>query len=61
VREVARVLVFLAAVLFIVGFGLLTALYFKSNGVTIVGVVGILILVVVGIGVIGAFLHPPRR
>lgn len=56
-----RFLVFLSALLFIVGFGLLTALYFKSNGVTAVGIVGLSVLVVIGIGVIGALLHPPRR
>lgn len=52
---------FLAALLFILGFGLLTALYVKSNGLTFVGIVGIGVLVVIGVGVIGAMLHPPRR
>lgn len=56
-----RLLVFLAAALFILAFGLLTALYVKSNGVTPVGVIGILILVVIGVGVLGALIHPPRR
>jgi hypothetical protein len=54
-------LVFLAALLFILGLGLLTALYIKTNGVTFVGVGGILVLVVVGVGVLGALLHAPRR
>ena len=57
----ARALVFLAALLFVLGLGLLTALYIKTNGVTFVGVVGVLVLVVVGVGVLGALLHPPRR
>lgn len=56
-----RLLVFLAALLFILGFALLTALYFQSNGVTFVGVVGLVILVVIGVGVLGALIHPPRR
>jgi heme A synthase len=56
-----RLLVFLAASLFILGFALLTALDINSNGVTFVGIVGILILVVIGVGVLGALVHPPRR
>jgi hypothetical protein len=56
-----RSLVFLAASLFILAFALLTALYIKSNGVTAVGVIGILILVVIGVGVLGALINPPRR
>lgn len=56
-----RVLVFLSAVLFILGLGLLTAVYFKDNGVTFVGIVGLVVLVVIGVGVLGALLHPPRR
>ena len=56
-----RLLVFLAASLFILAFALLTALYINNNGVTFVGVVGILILVVIGVGVLGALVHPPRR
>ena len=57
----ARALVFLSAVLFILGLGVLTALYIKTNGVTFVGIVGVCVLVVVGVGVLGALLHPPRR
>ena len=43
-----RYLVFAGALVFIGGFGLLTALYLQSNGITFVGV-------------IGAIFHPPRR
>lgn len=56
-----RALVFAAALLFIAGIGLLTVLYVKSSGVTAVGVVGILVVVVCAVGVIGALLHPPDR
>lgn len=56
-----RALVFLAALLFIFGLGLLTVLYIKSTGVTVVGVVGVGVFVVCGVGVVGALLHPPRR
>jgi hypothetical protein len=56
-----RYLVFAAALVFIGAFGLLTALYLASNGITFVGVVGLIVLVVCGVGVIGSLLHPPRR
>jgi hypothetical protein len=56
-----RFLVFAAALLFVLGLGLLTALYIKSSGLTVVGVLGLIVLVVCGIGVLGAILHQPRR
>jgi hypothetical protein len=56
-----RWLVFASALLFIVGLGLLTVLYLKSSGVTVAGVVGVIVLVVCGVGVLGALLHQPRR
>jgi hypothetical protein len=55
-----RYLAFAGALVFIGGFALLTALYLSSNGITFVGVVGLIVLIVVGVGVIGALLHPPR-
>lgn len=56
-----RYLVFAAALVFIGGLGLLTALYLASNGITFVGVLGLIVLVVVGVGVLGALLQPPSR
>ena len=56
-----RYLVFAGALVFIGGFALLTALYLKSNGITFVGIIGLVVLIVCGIGVIGAILHPPRK
>jgi hypothetical protein len=56
-----RILVFTLAIVFIGGLGLLTALDFENNGVTLVGVVGVVVLVVVGVGIIGALIHPPRK
>jgi hypothetical protein len=56
-----RTIVFTVAIVFIGGMALLTALDFKNNGVTFVGVVGVLVLLVVGVGIIGALLHPPRK
>jgi hypothetical protein len=56
-----RYLVFAAALVFIAAFGLLTAFYFANNGVTLVGIIGLIVLIVIGVGIIGALLHPPRR
>jgi hypothetical protein len=56
-----RYLVFAAALLFVGGFGLLTALYFAANGLTLVGIIGLIVLVICGVGIIGSLLHPPRR
>jgi drug/metabolite transporter superfamily protein YnfA len=56
-----RFVVLAAALVFIGGMALLTVLYLKSNGPTVVGVLGALVVVVCGVGVIGAFLHPPRK
>ena len=53
-----RALVFTAALLFIAGIALLTVLYVENSGVTAVGIVGIILVVVCGVGVIGALLHP---
>jgi hypothetical protein len=56
-----RALVFLSALLFIAALGLLTILYVRSSGLTVVGVLGIIVFVVCGVGVVGALLHPPRK
>lgn len=56
-----RVLVFASALLFIIALGLLTVLYVRSSGLTVVGVLGIIVFVVCGVGVVGSLLHPPRK
>jgi hypothetical protein len=56
-----RLVIFAAALVFIAGFALLTALYLSSNGPTFVGILGLIVLIVCGVGVLGAFLQPPRR
>jgi hypothetical protein len=56
-----RPLVFAAALLFIAGLAVLTVLYLKDSGVTVVGVLGVIVLVVCGVGVLGALIHPRRR
>jgi hypothetical protein len=55
-----RVLVLFAALLFIVGFALLTANGISESGLTASGVISILILVLLSVGVIGALRKPPR-
>jgi lipopolysaccharide export LptBFGC system permease protein LptF len=56
-----RFLVFAIAVLFVVGMAVLTALDFERNGVTGLGIVGLLVVIVVGVGIIGALTEPPRK
>jgi len=56
-----RIVVFAIAVLFIVGMAVLTALDFERHGVTGLGIVGLLVVLVVGVGVIGALTEPPRK
>jgi hypothetical protein len=40
---------------------LLTVLDFSNNGVTLVGVIGVVVVIVIGVGILGAFLQPPRK
>ena len=56
-----RFLVFAVAVVFIVGMAVLTALDFERNGVTGLGIVGLIVVIIVGVGVIGALTEPPRK
>ena len=56
-----RGLVLTIALLFIALLGVLTALDLARYGVTVLGVVAILILVLFMIGVVGALREPPRQ
>jgi hypothetical protein len=56
-----RAVVVVLAIVFISGLGLLTVLDFTNNGVTLVGVIGAGVVIVVGVGVLGALLQPPRK
>jgi hypothetical protein len=56
-----RLLVITIALLFVAALGALTVRDIHMYGLTPVGVLAVLIVVVFGIGVIGALLHPPRR
>lgn len=51
----------LAAVLFIVLMGYLTVVDFASNGVSVVGILAVVILVLLSIGILGALRNPPDR
>jgi len=55
-----RFLVLASAILFILALGALTAVQFSDNGVTPAGVIGAGVVLVCGVGVIGAAFHPPR-
>ena len=56
-----RLIVLTVAILFVTAMALLTIDDFAQNGVTGLGVVGAIVVVIVGIGVFGAFLTPPRE
>jgi lipopolysaccharide export LptBFGC system permease protein LptF len=56
-----RRIVFAVALVFTVLLAYLTVLDFSRHGVTAIGVLGVLIVVLFGIGFVGALRHPPRR
>jgi len=56
-----RLAVLTLALLFVGALGALTLRDIHMHGLTPVGVLAVIIVVVFTIGVIGALLHPPRR
>jgi hypothetical protein len=56
-----RLAVLTLALLFVGALGALTVRDIHMHGLTPVGVLAVIIVVVFAIGVIGALLHPPRR
>jgi hypothetical protein len=56
-----RVVVLTIALLFIAGLGLLTVLDFSRYGVTVLGVLAVLVLLLFMIGIVGALREPPRK
>lgn len=56
-----RYVVLAASIVAVLAFAALTAIELAYNGVTLAGVVGVGVVIVLGVGVIGAALHPPRR
>jgi hypothetical protein len=55
-----RLAVLVLALVFIVGFAGLTIASISEQGLTAAGVIAILILVLLGVGIIGAMRNPPR-
>jgi hypothetical protein len=56
-----RTIVFTIAVVFTVLLGYLTVLDFARHGLTAIGVLGTLIVILFGVGFVGALRHPPHR
>ena len=56
-----RYLVLAVSIAFVLAFAALTAVELDYNGVTLAGIAGVFIVVICGVGVIGAALHPPRK
>jgi FtsH-binding integral membrane protein len=57
---VRRVLVLGIALLFIGGFAALTLIATAEQGFTVASLVAVLILVLLGVGIVGALRNPPR-
>jgi hypothetical protein len=55
-----RRLVLAAALLFIIGFAFLTLSAVSQQGFTLLSAVSIFVLVLLGVGIVGAMLNPPR-
>ena len=56
-----RLLVLTIALLFTAALGALTVRDIHTHGLTPVGVLAVMIVVLFAIGIVGALLHPPRR
>lgn len=56
----SRLAVLALVLVFIVGFAGLTLASISEQGLTAAGVIAILILVLLGVGIIGAMRNPPR-
>jgi hypothetical protein len=57
---VSRAIVLFLALVFIVGFAVLTIATISQQGVTAAALISIFILVLLAVGVIGALRNPPR-
>ena len=55
-----RLLVLCAALVFILGFAFLTIDAIAEQGFTVAGLLSVFILVLLGVGIIGALRNPPR-
>jgi hypothetical protein len=53
--------VFAIALVFTVLLGYLTVLDFSRHGITAIGILGVVLVIFLGIGFVGALRHPPQR
>jgi hypothetical protein len=56
-----RIVVLTIALAFIIGLGALTVIEFIDNGLTALGVLSVMILVLFMVGIVGALRHPPNE
>ncbi|HWK17244.1 MAG TPA: hypothetical protein VNR66_07305 [Solirubrobacteraceae bacterium] len=56
-----RIFVLVVTLVFIGVLGALTISDFVNNGVTVVGILAVLILVLFGVGIVGALRQPPQE
>jgi hypothetical protein len=56
-----RLLILILAALFITGFAYLTIGTIAEQGLTLAGLLSVLILLLLGVGVVGALFNPPRQ
>ena len=56
-----RLLILLVAALFITGFAYLTIATIAEQGLTAAGLLSVFILLLLGVGIVGALFNPPRR
>jgi hypothetical protein len=56
-----RMVVLLVTLLFIVGFAFLTLSAIVNQGFTLASLLSVFVLMLLGIGIVGALLNPPRR
>jgi hypothetical protein len=56
-----RLLVLLVAALFVTGFAYLTVSTIAEQGLTLAGLLSVLILLLLGVGIVGALFNPPRK
>jgi hypothetical protein len=55
-----RLIVLAIALVFIAGFAFLTVVAVAEQGVTVASFVSVFVLVLMGVGIVGALLNPPR-
>jgi hypothetical protein len=56
-----RTLVLGAALIFIAGFAFLTVSAAVNQGITLASLLSVFILVLLGVGIVGALFNPPRQ